>query len=88
MDNLWKYLTIMIVLILFAIAIVVYESITKGDEYIFKIIAFSLVAIFLVSVNIPNTVTEIDFSAFSNCISLKEILIPSSVEKIGLKLKK
>ena len=53
MDNLWKYLTIMIVLILFAIAIVVYESITKGDEYIFKIIAFSLVAIFLVSVNIP-----------------------------------
>lgn len=53
MDNLWKYLTTMIVLILYAIAIVVYESITKGDEYILKIIAFSLVAIFLVFVNIP-----------------------------------
>lgn len=53
MDNLWKYLTTVIVLILYAIAIVVYESITKGDEYIFKIIAFSLGVILMVFVNIP-----------------------------------
>ncbi|MBR3845453.1 MAG: hypothetical protein IKM40_02615 [Clostridia bacterium] len=53
MDNLWKYLTTVIALILYAIAIVVYESIKKGDEYIFKIIAFSLGVILMVFVNIP-----------------------------------
>ena len=37
----------------------------------------------LVSVTIPNGITEIDFNAFSGCESLQSITFPPSVQKIG-----
>lgn len=53
MNNLWIILSTIIVLILFGIGIVVYESISKGNEYVLKIIVFSLVVIFLIFGHIP-----------------------------------
>ncbi len=37
----------------------------------------------LVSVSLPNSLTDIGYGAFSNCSSLQEIVIPSSVITVG-----
>lgn len=37
----------------------------------------------ITSINIPNSVTKINYSAFSGCTSLKNVNIPNSVSEIG-----
>jgi hypothetical protein len=39
--------------------------------------------IFLKEINLPKNITEIEYSAFENCWSLNEVVIPEGVKKIG-----
>ncbi len=68
--------------------IVLKDSVRKIEQYAFddvKKISEGEIEIcneIMTSIVIPDSITEIEFEAFFNCISLKSVVIPDSVTKI------
>ena len=60
-----------------------YVFVSINPVYIINIFAFERCWIYLTEIIIPDTVTTIGASAFTNCESLTKIVIPDSVTTIG-----